>query len=840
MAGPGRFFLLLSMAASCVLLPAQHASSAPAARAAAIVTADSPYPAAEKAIERTKTAMMSDPASALASARTAVALTIKLPSTERGRTLIATAQWLEGEARLGLNDVDGAGKVVTEALKVARTVASGTKLQGDLLRSQGAIQATKGDFIGALASYQEAFRAFRSANVERSQALALLDIGQIYSDAGDHKKALDYYSRSAEAYSGDPGLALPQNNSSAEVFRKLGRFDEAAKSYELALKAAIQLESPLLQVRILTNLANAQIDAGKLALAQKSIDRALFLSAHGEAAGWRPFVFGAAAKVSAQRGASQDAARLFRQTFDGVDLATSDMSYREYHRAASQVFETIGESQLALRHFRAFQRLESESSALTASAAAQLSSAAFDFAGRELQIEKLQRERLERDIAIERQRAEFRNTLFIGLLTAGGIVFGALLFGFLSVRRSRNDVRAANDTLSQTNVKLEKALAAKTEFLAMTSHEIRTPLNGILGMTSVLLADRAIAADTRSRLEVVNSAGETMRALVDDILDVAKMESGEISLVHEPTDVRAILNEAGRLWSGMATQKNIGLHLEIADLPVEIMSDAGRLRQIIFNLMSNALKFTHKGEVRVQGTCQPTPDGGEEMVIAVTDTGIGIAPDKHALIFESFRQVDAATTRQYSGTGLGLAICNKLVGAMGGRIEVASALGEGATFTVTIPLERTARGATEADEPAAANALAEATLLALVANAPENVMLKMSLLTSVANAELSPDIAQAKLALADQKFDLVLVDCDAIEGESGAVVDALRQLIDAAGESPVSILISSDGRLPIANALMAGAAQVIVKPIEVPDILEAVAGLLGPSPDAFVAPSLAA
>ena len=186
---------------------------------------------------------------------------------------------------------------------------------------------------------------------------------------------------------------------------------------------------------------------------------------------------------------------------------------------------------------------------------------------------------------------------FFGIAVALMIVLGLTLAAFFSIRRSRNEVRAANDELTVVNTDLEHALKAKTDFLAMTSHEIRTPLNGILGTAQVLLASKAIDEANMKRVELIQSAGTTMKALVDDLLDVAKMESGEVSIELAPTSIEAILKDAGFLWGDKMREKNLEFISEIGELPAMVQTDGGRLRQIVFNLLSNAVNFTREGSV---------------------------------------------------------------------------------------------------------------------------------------------------------------------------------------------------------------------------------------------------
>ncbi|MBK8543686.1 MAG: hypothetical protein IPL62_09050 [Caulobacteraceae bacterium] len=188
--------------------------------------------------------------------------------------------------------------------------------------------------------------------------------------------------------------------------------------------------------------------------------------------------------------------------------------------------------------------------------------------------------------------ARQRTLIFFGALAIAMVILGALGYGYVSMRKSRNQVQAANDQLNETNVALGKALKAKSEFLATTSHEIRTPLNGILGMTQVMLQDAKIAADIRERVQVVHGAGESMRAIVDDILDVAKMETGKITVAAEPFNPAPTLEDVSRLWRHNAEAKGLAFEMDVSACPARIVADEQRLRQVVFNLLSNAVKFT--------------------------------------------------------------------------------------------------------------------------------------------------------------------------------------------------------------------------------------------------------
>ena len=793
----------------------------------ATAAADDDFARFEASAQAAREAMMGDPRDALVAAERAVAIAADLPGSRRASEAQATAGWLHAESLIYLNRLEDAEPIVESALEKVEAAAPDSKLHGDLLRSQGALRATQGRMLEALRDYQGAFRVFSAAGIERSQAIALQDIGLIYFEAEDYARALDYYRQSAEVYSDDPVLTLTMHNNRAEVLRKQGRHAAASDEYRKALRNARDLDSPLLVTRILTNLAGSQVDERRLGEASESIAEAQRLAAHGDAAGWRPFVDGVAAKLALKRGDLASARKFIERTFAAEDLAKTELLFREYHQTAAQIYERLGDEQAALVHFKAFQRLDAEARQATASTASQLLGARFDFANQNLRIANLKQGQLQRDIQIERQKAGLRNAM----LVAGGVLLSVLLIGFISIRRSRDEVRAANNTLTGVNAELEKALKAKTEFLATTSHEIRTPLNGILGMTQVLLSDRTVTHSIRERIEVAHAAGETMRALVDDILDVAKIESGQMSVTHEHVDLVAILKDARRLWEAQAGAKGIELVLQ-ADVPGPILSDGGRLRQIVFNLLSNAVKFTHSGRIGIEAAACASEAGTLE--IRVTDTGIGIPEASREEIFEPFRQVQGGMARHYSGTGLGLAICHRLAQALGGSLSVESVEGEGSTFTVTLPLELADRGdrsSEDGDVPADAG-LAAAKLLLVDADAKNLGVMSILFAPHVAAVTRAASLEEARDELGDATH--LLVSTGASEP------DTLRAFVEA-GQSAglrITLLHAPGDGSSVADMMMLGADQLVIKPIGSQDLLAALRSLYSGEPETFVAPAL--
>lgn len=405
-------------------------------------------------------------------------------------------------------------------------------------------------------------------------------------------------------------------------------------------------------------------------------------------------------------------------------------------------------------------------------------------------------------------------------------VFVAIMMVVVATLMTWKQLAATMTEVHRAQAEAIEANRAKSEFLTVMSHEIRTPLNGVLGMAQAMSAD-ALSGRQRERLEVVSQSGQALLAIVNDVLDLAKVEAGKVELENRPFDLEATIRQAEASFEAIALSKGLTFNSAVEPSATgRYMGDALRLRQVLANLISNAVKFTDEGSITVAARRE-----AGELVLIVEDTGPGCTPEQMGRLFQKFEQADVSTTRRFGGTGLGLSICSELTTLMGGSIQAEAVAPHGLRFVTRLPLEWLGGEDETVAAVAAVQAEDEGRSLRVLA-AEDHPVNRQVLTVLLAQAGIVPTIVEngalAVEAWREGQWDLILMDVQmpVMDGPSATACIRAEEFAEGRDHTPIIALTANVMTHQIEDYRSIGMDAVVGKPIQMDELMRAMARVL--------------
>ena len=659
----------------------------------------------DKLVADSRKSMMADPKFGLDAARRAVAIAQGRPASASQREALATGLWLEAEGLMRTNRLPEARAALDRAAGLASKDGQTSSLGGELALSLARAAHIQGDIALSLKSYLKAYGIFLKIGRPRGQSLALQGLGVIYEQARDVPREIAYYSKAAEVYSAEPTFQISIANNIGFALREAGRYDESLAQFRKALEIARSLKGPVLEARILTNIAAVEAKRKDFKAAGRAADLALKLLGRNDTSGWAPLAWGIKSEIDFDRGALLAAHAEMDEAFRNVDLKTTIQPYRDIHEVAYKLYGALGDYPLALAHLEAFKRLDDEGRELASSANLALMNARFDFANQNLEIEHLKRVQLEREASLRETRTANQKLTFLTFISIALVLLVYLARRHVLLRKHQVEISKANVELKKSVGERDREIArrveteshlrdaigaaeqanrAKTRFLANMSHELRTPLNAIIGFSEMIASGALPAGKAAEYSADINASGRKLLGILADILDTARLDAGAVSLNEGEVVLAECVEQAVVKAAGQVDTS--AKHITITgDRALKLRGDARRLVQVVEKLVVNAAKFTAR-DGRIEIRCQRAKGGGIDMVVA--DDGVGIAPGQIDHIMDRFGQVENPYARTHGGIGLGLPIVKSLVMLHGGTLTIRSQPHQGTMVCIHLPAER--------------------------------------------------------------------------------------------------------------------------------------------------------
>ncbi|MFZ5608323.1 MAG: ATP-binding protein [Pseudomonadota bacterium] len=738
--------------------------------------------------------------------------------------LAASAVKILALVRLG--EVDAIDALSDEARRLAGRFRPSARTRAELHGAYGMVHEVRGDLAAAFVEYQQAYEYWQQAQEPARVTDMLVSMAGLYLESGEVESAIRYYRDALEASKDDPSTP-----SLVRILNNLGYAYTLSGAPETALEYLTKAREQAITEGSRMKIAYATENIGEAYLLADRLDEAegYLLTGLAEAESMGLSTLASSAQFHLGRlelARGNDALALTYATrAETIATQSNDIPRRrDNNLLLSQIYRRRGDADNALKHLDLHLEFKERVNSLNTKRKLSLLEAQFSLSQKEKEIELLRR-----NDEINLLRLNRAQTFKNGAIAGGVILTLVVLVLIFTLRQMaaanrRSEERAQE--LLETKRNLEKANSIKSDILAMTSHEVRTPLNGIMGMAQILLRSD-LDPDQKLYAETIYSSGANLVAILNDILDLSKIEAGRLEIRKEAFPVAALSEALTRLWQGRAQDKGLDFSIEVDPaLPPCLMGDPQRLQQVLSNLVSNAIKFTKAGSIVIRLREETRTAERLQLSCEVEDSGIGIAANLHERIFEPFLQVDAGASRSYDGTGLGLAICRQLCQLMGGTIGVRSTPGKGSTFWFAVPCdihceEMQPEAADDSAAPPALLAMPQARILVAEDNPLNQMVIKQLLAFPNLDVSFVADGRQAVEQAREGTFDLILMDIRMPVMDGKAATQAIRRLPGKAARVPIIALTADAMEDDRRKALGAGFDDYVTKPID-EDILIAV------------------